>query len=208
MSGALLGVALDVEANLANPIAAVPSAPVWLAFGTAIVSHLQSSATFGPLGLVCPSAGGQITGTCAIGGMNAATLGSAIATAWVGVNPLPAIAYAKLLPGATALATAFIAHVTANATIGITGLLAPTGSPTSGGPLTGAGTISGMNASALGTAFATALGTQTNPTSLSNWQSIAGDIITHMTTLGTAIPGTLAATSGGGPIIIGAGALS
>lgn len=201
MSGLVLGLAFDVDANASNPLALVASAAPWASIASAWVGHMDSFMTFGPLGLVCAPAGGPITGATTLGGsMNAAVLGTALAAA----SLAPASA-----PQWTPIAQAFITYVLATAVVNPGGtLLAPAGSPTAGGPLTGTAAISGLVGNALGDAMSTAAGTITDAVSKAAWRAMGADLVTQIQGAGVAVPGTLAATPGGGPIIIGVGAIA
>ena len=201
MSGLVLGLAFDTDANASNPLALVASAPAWASIASAWVGHMDSYMTFGPLGLVCPAAGGPITGATTLGGtMSAGTLGTALAKA--------ALAPASA-PQWTPIAQAFITYVIATAVVTPGGtLLAAVGSPTAGGPLTGTAAISGLVGSALGDVMSTAAGTITDAVSKAAWRAIGADLVTQIQGTGVAVHGPLAATAGGGPIVIGVGAIT
>lgn len=201
MSGLLLGLAFDLDANASNPLALVASAPAWAAIASAWVGHMDSNMTFGPAGLVCPLNGGPLTGSASLGGsMSASVLGTALATA--------ALAPASA-PQWTPIAKAFIDYVIANASVSpSTTLLAPAGTPTAGGLITGTGVISGIVSDDLGDAMSKAAGTFSDPTSKAAWRAMAADLKTQIQSTGVAVPGTLKAAPSGGPIAIGVGAIS
>ena len=132
--------------------------------------------------------------------MSASVLGTALATA--------ALAPASA-PQWTPIAKAFIGYVIANASVSpSTTLLAPAGTPTAGGFITGTGVISGIVSDDLGDAMSKAAGTFSDPTSKAAWRSMAADLKTQIQGTGVAVPGTLKAAPSGGPIAIGVGAIS
>jgi hypothetical protein len=174
LAAPVLGAQLAVAGNVANPAAAVLTAPTWLGIATAIVAHLQTAATVLPGSLTAPPAGGPLTGAGAIGGMSASTLGDALNTAaGTGAAQLQArygftkvqsaIDAAPALAVWTGIAAAMISQLTSVAVVTPASMVAPPAVPpapaTTGGPVTGTGTISGLDASALGEAFNKAAGT-------------------------------------------------
>jgi hypothetical protein len=206
MAGPVLGALLDVAANVANPIGAVPSLPGWLLTGTAFVSHMQTAATVLPGSMTVPPAGGSVVGTGKVGGMNASVLGGLLAAASGALSPPAA---AATLPIWTSVAAAFIGELTNNAVVTAALFVAPppVAGVEPGGAMTGTGLVTSLDANRLGTAMNNAAGTAKSPTALSSWIAIATQIVAHITTLGLANAPGLACPSGGGPLT-GAGPLT
>ena len=208
MAGPVLGALLDVAANVANAPGLAPSAPVWLAVGSAFVSHLQTAATVLPGSLKALPAGGTPTGTGKVGGMDQGVLGGLLAAASGLLAPRAA---AASLPVWKAVAAAFIAEVTTNAVITPALMVCPPVVPpapaTAGGPVTGSGLVTGLSASRLGPAMNNAAGTGRSAPALASWNAIATQLVAHIQTLALASATGLICPAGGGPLT-GAGTLT
>ena len=132
--------------------------------------------------------------------LSGAVLGPLIDVSANATNP-PALPLS--LPNWTLIATALCTHLQSF------GVVTPTFvAPPTGGPVTGTGTIGGLDPTALGQALTTAA-TQGNPaampTALPHWMPIAAAIVTQIQTTCTVLPGTLQAPPGspataGGPL--------
>ncbi len=209
LSGAVLGPLIDVAANVANPVALAPSLPNWLAIATAWMAHVQTASVTSSF--VCPPTGTPLTGFGRITGMSGTVLGAALAAAATTGNPT---GLASSIPIWTDVADAFVAYTQGAAMLLPGALIAPPpiapAPATAGGPLTGLGLISALDGTAMGDAMAAAAA-QGNADALaaitSSWRSIGVLVAAHMMTLGQVGPGTLVATAGGGPVIIGTGVL-
>lgn len=206
MSGATLGPLLDTAATSSNAAAAGPSQANWLAVANAIVSAIQAAhvaSTF-----ICPTTGGPLTGTGSITGISSSSLGSSLASAFMTGSTAGTSSVQSL---ANDIASALVTTIQGSAVVPSLGLLAPTGSPTtSGGPITGVTTVTGLVGATIGDAIAakvTAANAAAGAASTSTWEAIGSQIASHVMSNAQVLPGTLIAPSGGGPVT-GQGAIT
>ena len=192
------GMGTPIEVALIAAGGTGPGTPgLALAIGTAVVGEITSHAIV-PFGALV-AAGAAVTGTSIVTNLDADRLKVPLRAALISAG---AADITKTTVFATDLATAIVSEISTFASIPGTGFVAPP----AGGPVTGASTVSGLNAVRLAipvlAAFVTAaLPGEAAPIPTATLAlAIALAIVLEIATNGVVPGGALVAPGGGGPL--------
>lgn len=194
LSASGIGTPISAALVVAGAVPGAATSALGAAIGAAVVAEITANAIVPSLGLV--AAGTAVTGAAVITGLDADRLKTPLRVALIAAG---AADIAKTTTFAASLAAAIVDEIQDFGSVPGTGFAAPP----AGGPVTGASTVSGLNAVRLGVPINDALevsGAAPGAATAALALAIAGAVCAEILASAVVPFGLLVAPAGGGPI--------